>query len=194
MTITQKIYQTIYPALRAAGRLLGFKAKMKTNTGEIMPDRLPWELSAFTNQGKKVDFGSMKGRYLLIANTASQCGYTAQYAELQRLQDQYADRLTVLAFPANDFGGQEPGSNDEIAHFCAVNFGVSFPVMMKTDVVGKTKNPVFQWLTDPAQNGWNSQEPTWNFCKYLVSPDGQLLGFFESGVSPLDAEITGRIV
>ncbi|HSK13758.1 MAG TPA: glutathione peroxidase [Phnomibacter sp.] len=158
-----------------------------------MPIGSIYELSAVTNQGRLIDFASLRGRYLLIANTASHCGYTAQYAEMQQLQEKYPDLLTVLAFPANDFGGQEPGSDDDIANFCAVNFGVSFPVMMKTDVVGSTKNPVYKWLSDPAKNGWNSKEPTWNFCKYLIGPDGRLLGFFESAVSPLDPEISGRI-
>ena len=163
------------------------------NKKNIKPQKLLTELKTYSNNGASIQFENYKGKYLLIANTASHCGYTGQYAELQALQDRFPDKLNVLAFPADDFGGQEPGNDDEIANFCSVNFGVQFPIMMKSDVVGPKKNAIFSWLTDPAQNGWNVKEPTWNFCKYLVSPDGTLLGFFESGVSPLDEDITASI-
>ncbi len=173
--------------------MFGYNGKGILNKKKINPLLPIYSLFAHTNQGKTVCLDTYRGKYLLIANTASHCGYTPQYAELQQLQDRFAGKLIVLAFPANDFGGQEPESDDEIANFCAVNFGVKFPVMMKSEVVGKGKNPVFTWLTDPAQNGWNRKEPTWNFCKYLIGPDGSLMGFFESAVSPLDNEIQSLI-
>jgi glutathione peroxidase len=193
MTILQKMNKAIYPLLKAAGSFLGFKGKKLLNRANAAPAKPIYSLEVNTNMGKAVNFDIFRGKHLLIANTASQCGYTAQYAELQQLQDKYAGTLTVLAFPANNFGQQEQGANSEIAEFCAVNFGVKFPVMLKSDVVGAEKNAVFSWLTDPAQNGWNSKEPSWNFCKYLVGPDGKLLGFFESAVSPLDEEIQNLV-
>jgi glutathione peroxidase len=189
MTIAQSIKTMFYPILKGAGRLLGLNGKRYLNKKGIIPITTIYDLEANSNQGVKVCLDKYGGQYLLIANTASHCGYTAQYAELQQLQDRHAGKLTVLAFPANDFAGQEPEPDNEIANFCAINFGVKFPLMMKSEVVGANKNPVFKWLTDPAQNGWNNKEPSWNFCKYLVGPDGKLLGYFESAVSPLDEEI-----
>lgn len=194
MNLAQNIKKSIYPLLKSAGKWIGMNGKMKLNTKNIEPLTPIYGLVAHSNQGESIDFDKFKGQYLLLSNTASHCGYTAQYSELQALQDKFAGKLNVVAFPANDFGGQEPGSNDEIANFCAVNFGVKFPLMMKSEVIGTGKNAIFQWLSDPAKNGWNQKEPTWNFCKYLVSPEGVLLGFFESGVGPLDETITGLIV
>jgi glutathione peroxidase len=193
MTISQQFKKIVYPILKMAGKFIGMNGKKIMNKKNAKPLTPIAELKASSNQGTSINLDKYKGKYLLISNTASHCGYTAQYAELQQLQDRFPDKLNVLAFPADDFGGQEPGSDNEIADFCSINFGVKFPVMMKSDVVGPKKNEVFSWLTDPAQNGWNAKEPSWNFCKYLVSPDGTLLGFFESGVSPLDEDITGSI-
>jgi glutathione peroxidase len=109
------------------------------------------------------------------------------------LYNRHKDKLEILGFPANDFAGQEPGSDEAIGQFCQVNFGVNFPLMRKAGVKGPGMQPVYQWLTNPAQNGWNSQAPTWNFCKYLVTPDGRLEGFYSSAVSPLGEEIAGKI-
>jgi glutathione peroxidase len=193
MTIIQTLKKTFYPALKMAGKWLKFNGEHAINKKNSGPGIPIYTLNATTNQGQIVSFHDFKGHYLLITNTASDCGYTAQYAELQQLQDRFNSRLKVLAFPANDFGGQEPANDDVIAEFCKNNFGVTFPVMMKSDVKGTDKNEVFQWLTDPAKNGWNNKEPSWNFCKYLINPSGNLIGFFESGISPLDEDIAGRI-
>ncbi|MCU0388385.1 MAG: glutathione peroxidase [Chitinophagaceae bacterium] len=193
MTITQTLKKTFYPVLLMAGKWLKYNGKHAINKKNNAPSIPIYTLNAYTNQGELVSFHDFKGQYILLTNTASDCGYTAQYAELQQLQERFKGRLTVLAFPANDFGGQEPANDDEIAQFCGSNFGVTFPVMMKSDVKGLDKNEVYQWLTDPAKNGWNSKEPTWNFCKYLINPSGNLIGFFESGISPLDDDIAGRI-
>lgn len=193
MTTSQQFKKLIYPALKMAGKFIGLNGKKMLNKKNTKPFKPLAPLQANSNQGDSIHFEKFAGKYLLIANTASHCGYTGQYAELQQLQDRFPEKLNVLAFPADDFAGQEPGSDDEIANFCSINFGVQFPIMMKSDVIGPKKNEIFSWLTDPAQNGWNAKEPTWNFCKYLVNPDGILLGFFESGVSPLDEDITGNI-
>lgn len=152
-----------------------------------------YDLKANTLDGKPFDFSNLKGRTVLIVNTASECGYTPQYEALQTLSTTYAAKLTVIGFPCNDFGGQEPGSAQEIQSFCAKNYGVTFPMMEKVSVKGAAAHPVYQWLTDPAKNGWNSEKPNWNFCKYLISPEGKLLNFFGSAVKPMSEEITGKL-
>lgn len=145
-------------------------------------------------EGEEIDFSSFRGKKILIVNTASECGYTPQYEGLEQLYRQYKDKgLVILGFPANNFGGQEPGSNLEIAKFCQKNYGVSFPMFEKSDVIGKDRNRVYQWLSTKSLNGWNEQVPTWNFCKYLVDEHGKLLAFFPSKVEPLSKEITSKL-
>lgn len=190
MTIKQRLLKLVYPIF-----MLLQKKSGQTNM-QSKPDAMPespvsfFSLSASNNAGKAFPFSDLKGRYVLIVNTASECGYTPQYTALEALHQQYRDKVAVIGFPANNFGGQEPGSDDNIASFCQVNFGVSFPLMKKADVVGAQMQPVYQWLTQPAQNGWNSKKPEWNFSKYLVSPQGQLLHYFPPGIDPLDEAIT----
>lgn len=190
MQFSQKLKKASYPLLMELGRIIGLKAKAMENKQGATPLVSPYELSFETNQGEPIQFSRYKGRFVLITNTASHCGYTAQYADLEMLQQKYPDKLTVLGFPANDFGGQEPGTDQEIAEFCRMYYEVSFPVAKKTSVIGANAHSVYRWLTDPAQNGWNSQAPTWNFCKYLLGPNGSLLEFFSSGVSPMDRAVT----
>ena len=124
---------------------------------------------------------------ILIVNTASDCGYTPQYTDLEKLYKEYKDKLIILGFPANDFGEQEKGSNEEIASFCQINYGVTFPLMQKSTVIkSAAQNEVFKWLSDKNKNGWNEQEPTWNFCKYLVDENGILVNVYNSSVSPYE--------
>ena len=150
-----------------------------------------YSLQATRNNGSELDFSTLKGKKVLLVNTASNCGYTAQYAALQELAEKYKDTLVVLGFPANDFAEQEKGTDEEIAQFCQVNFGVSFPLLKKASVVkGDTQQPVYRWLTDPAQNGWNEQQPEWNFSKYLVSETGVLLHYFGASIAPDSEAIT----
>jgi glutathione peroxidase len=139
--------------------------------------------------GKEIDFSQYKGKKVLLVNVASKCGYTPQYEALQELYENYGDKMEILAFPANNFGGQEPGSNEEIKEFCTENYGVTFPVFEKISVKGFDKHPLYRWLSDEKLNGWNNQEPTWNFCKYYVNENGELMKFFPSAVAPLDEEI-----
>jgi glutathione peroxidase len=139
--------------------------------------------------GKEVDLSQYKGKKLLIVNVASKCGYTKQYAQLQELYAEHGDKITILGFPANNFGGQEPGSNEEIKDFCESKFGVTFPMFEKVSVKGFDKHPLYRWLTDAAQNGWNNEEPSWNFCKYFINEKGELVKFFPSSVNPLDEQI-----
>lgn len=132
-------------------------------------------------KGEVIDFSNYKGKPLLIVNTASECGNTPQYADLQELHQMMGDQITILGFPANNFGGQEPGSDDEIATFCERNFGVTFTLFSKMDVVGKNQHPLFKYLE--AQTG---KAPTWNFCKYLISADGEEISFYPSSVNPVE--------
>ncbi|MCB0834764.1 MAG: glutathione peroxidase, partial [Bacteroidetes bacterium] len=109
------------------------------------------------------------------------------------LQDQHKDRLVVLGFPANNFGGQEPGSDSEIKAFCQKNYGVQFPMFSKISVAGSDKHPLYQWLSSKEKNGWNEKSPNWNFCKYLIDENGELVGFYSSAVKPLSEEIVSHL-
>ncbi|AWW31935.1 glutathione peroxidase [Echinicola strongylocentroti] len=139
--------------------------------------------------GKEVDLSQYKGQKVLVVNVASKCGYTPQYEDLQKLNKEYGDKIAILGFPANNFGGQEPGSNEEIKKFCTGNYGITFPMFEKVSVKGVDKHPLYRWLSDKSQNGWNDQEPTWNFCKYYIDENGELKHFFQSAVNPMDEEI-----
>lgn len=137
--------------------------------------------------GKMIDFSQYKGKTLLIVNTASKCGYTPQYADLQKLQDTYGSRVVILGFPANNFKGQEPGSNAEIAEFCSKSYGVTFQMFEKISVLGEDQHPLYSWLKEKT-----GSEPTWNFCKYIVKPDGTVK-FFNQKVNPMSKEILDEI-
>ncbi|MBV9988488.1 MAG: glutathione peroxidase [Chitinophagaceae bacterium] len=153
-----------------------------------------YDRSIVSLNGEKIDLSGFKGKKLLLVNTASNCGFTAQYGELETLYRQNRDKLVVIGFPANDFKQQEPLDNAHIAEFCAINFGVSFPLAQKTQVIkGAGQDPVFSWLTHADQNGWCNQQPLWNFCKYLIDENGELVGFFAHTVSPLHPKITALI-
>lgn len=138
-------------------------------------------------EGKQIDFAHYKGKTLLIVNTASECGYTPQYADLQELHEKFGDKVTILGFPANNFGGQEPGTNAQIATFCKKNYGVAFQMFEKISVKGSDQHPLYQYLKEKT-----GKEPTWNFCKYLVKPDGTVK-FFASGVNPGDDAILNEL-
>jgi glutathione peroxidase len=125
-----------------------------------------------------------------LVNTASDCGYTGQYSELEELYQQYKNKLVVIGFPANDFKNQESKNDDAIASFCKINYGVTFPLAQKSSVIkGSQQNEVFNWLSDSTKNGWCNQPPTWNFSKYLVDENGMLIGYFSKDVSPLNEKI-----
>ena len=173
-----------------------FKAKTKNiilNTNNIAPKKSFYELEAISIDGEKISFDQYKNKKILIVNVASKCGYTYQYEGLQKLQDIHQDKVIVLGFPANDFFNQESGSNEEIEEFCETNYGITFPMFEKTTTKGKKQSSVYQWLTNKDFNGWNTQRPTWNFCKYLVNEQGELVGFFDSKVKPLSEEITSLL-
>lgn len=143
--------------------------------------------------GEVIDFSKYKGKKVLLVNTASECGYTPQYKDLEELNKKYGDKVVILGFPANNFGGQEPGTNKEIAGFCQKNYGVTFQLFEKVDVVGDQACDLYKWLWTKEQNGWNSQEPKWNFNKYLIDENGQLVKYFASSVKPMGPEILEAI-
>ncbi len=150
----------------------------------------PYETGLKTLEGRDTDLVAYKGKKLLIVNVASECGYTYQYEGLQALHERYGDRLQVLAFPSNQYGKQEPGSDRDILEFCTSKYGVTFPVFTKGDVRGPQKSDLYRWLTESKANGWNSKEPGWNFCKYLVDEKGRLVAWYGARVKPMDEAIT----
>jgi glutathione peroxidase len=152
-----------------------------------------YDFTVNTIDGKPKNLSEYKGKKVIILNVASHCGYTPQYGDWEKFYEANKDKFVVLGFPANNFGAQEPGSNDEIATFCTKNYGVTFPVFEKISVKGDDKAPLYQWLTDKKQNGWNEKEPTWNFCKYLVNEKGVLTNFFASDIKPTSKEFLEAI-
>lgn len=146
-----------------------------------------FKMKALTGN-ETVDFSKYKGKKIVILNVASKCGYTPQYADWQKFHEQHGDKVVVLGFPANNFGSQEPGTEEDISTFCKKNYGVTFQMFSKVDVKGDNQSPLYKWLSDKSLNGWNDKTPTWNFCKYVVSEDGRLTHFFASAVKPTDAE------
>lgn len=164
------------------------------NPQKIQPPTPFHSLSLTLNNGKEFPFEQLKGKKVLLVNTASNCGYTPQYAELQKLYETSKQELEIIAIPANDFKEQEKGSDEEIATFCSINYGVSFPIAKKATVVKQPEqHPVFKWLSAKNLNGWNEKEPSWNFSKYLINEEGVLTHYFEPAVSPLSEEVTKAI-
>jgi glutathione peroxidase len=141
-------------------------------------------------EGKKIDFSSFKGKKILIVNTASACGYTKQYAALQKLYTDYKDKLVVVGFPCNQFGAQESGTEQEIKQFCTARFGVTFPLTTKIDVKGDNQNNIYKWLCNKSENGVLDATIQWNFNKFLIDENGKLLAYFPSKVTPDSEEIT----
>lgn len=143
--------------------------------------------------GEQFDFSSLKGKKILVVNTASECGLTPQYTDLQKLHEQYGDKVVIVGFPANNFGAQEPGSDQEIARFCEKNYGVEFPMMSKVSVKGSDQCEVYAFLTSKSLNGVKDSEVQWNFQKYLLDEDGRLIEVFSPRVLPLDEAIVGLL-
>ena len=192
MTYRQKILKAVYPALMWFSKLTG------KNNKELSGDKQPpvsfYSLKTTLNNGDTLDFAGLKGKKVLLVNTASDCGYTNQYNDLQKLADEHKDKLLVIGFPANDFKEQEKGTDEEIAQFCKLNFGISFPLAKKSVVIRTAgQNPVYQWLTDSSRNGWNRKQPSWNFTKYLVNEEGKLINYFGPSVSPVSKEVLDAV-
>jgi glutathione peroxidase len=194
MTTKQKVLKAFYPALMWITKLTG------TNTSNLKSESIQppvsfYSLQTILSDGSTFNFAVLKGKKVMLVNTASDCGYTDQYADLEKLYQQYKEQIEIIAFPANDFKEQEKGDDVAIAAFCKKNYGVTFPIMAKSVVIPSDKqNPVFGWLTNPAGNGWNSKEPSWNFSKYLVNEKGELTHYFDPSISPLSKEVIDAIV
>ena len=188
---------TIFLAVLAIGiilLLIGLTAKKSNDPIEQSKAIASfYDLKARSIDGKEINFEQFKGKKVLIVNTASACGYTYQYEGLQKLHDLYGEDVAVLGFPANDFMFQERGSDSDIADFCEKNYGVTFQMFSKITTRGKNQSPIYTWLTNKDLNGWNEKKPTWNFCKYLINEDGDLVAFFDKSIKPLSKEITGLL-
>ena len=171
----------------------GFTLRLRTphRTGDIPKSFYDFKMKSI--DGKMINFSTFKGKKVLCVNVASKCGYTPQYTDLQKLSELYGNKVVVLGFPANNFGQQEPGTNEEIVQFCKDNYGVTFQMFEKISVKGDDMAPLYQWLSKKEYNGWNSEEPNWNFCKYLINEKGELAGFFASKVKPLSEEFLAKI-
>lgn len=147
-----------------------------------------------TIDGKEFDLASLKGKKVLVVNTASKCGLTPQYKELEALYKKYKDRnFVIIGFPANNFLSQEPGTNDEIKEFCEINYGVTFPMMSKVSVKGKDQDPIYKWLTNKSENGKIDADVSWNFQKFMIDENGNLVDYAGPRESPMSEKIVGWI-
>jgi len=164
--------------------------KSSTNYPPTPPMASFYDLSAKTLDGNDFSFEALQGKRILVVNTASKCGFTSQYAALESIHQEFGgDKFAVIGFPCNDFGRQEPGTAEDIASFCSKNFGVTFQLMEKVHVGGKEQHPVYQWLCSSSENGVSDNKVGWNFHKFLVNEEGQLVASLRSGVKPTDAQI-----
>lgn len=190
-TFTITAGMIIFLAIGTAFLLVGFSTKNSDSSSKKSKAISSfYDLKATSIDGEEISFKKYKGKKVLIVNTASSCGYTYQYEGLQKLNDIYGKDVEILGFPANDFLFQERGSDAEIADFCEKNYGVTFQMFSKITTKGRNQSPVYTWLTNKDLNGWNEKKPTWNFCKYLIDENGNLVEFFDKSVKPMSKEIT----
>jgi len=193
MTLKQLLLKRLYPTIMKFSQK-GEKGKVLLKPKAVQSIIQSGSLKIDLSNGDLLQLNELKGKKVLLVNTASDCGYTGQFEELQRIQNLYKDSLVILGFPANDFLEQEKGEDSSILNFCQVNFGVTFPIAKKSVVVKKgNQNLIFEWLSNPAKNGWNDQEPVWNFSKYFISETGELLGYFGPAISPNDKRLLDLI-
>ena len=192
-TVKQNILKRLYPFIR--------KAAKNTRNGAVIaneqykkPYTPLYDLEVVLSGGETLDMGTFKGKKILLVNSASDCGYTGQYEELQALHETAGDKVAIIAFPANDFGMQERKDDLSIRAFCEVSYGVTFPIAKKGVVRKKTEQqPIYRWLTDKSKNGWNNHAPDWNFGKYLINEEGILTHYFGPSISPKEEEIQRAI-
>lgn len=168
--------------------ILLFAMTLSQVQGQDLPETI-YEFQFTSLIGEKIDFSQYKGKKILIVNTASKCGFTPQYEELEKLYQENKNTLIIVGFPANNFGEQEPGTNEEISAFCEQNYGVSFPMSEKISVKGEDMAPIYKWLTQKKWNKVKDNEVKWNFQKYLIDENGKFVEVFESSVKPLSDEL-----
>lgn len=161
----------------------------QAKTNELMGKTI-YDFKVESLDGKEINFADFKGKKILIVNTASECGFTPQYADLEKVYEEYKDKLVIVGFPANNFGGQEPGTNTEIGAFCQKNYGVTFPLAAKVSVKGDDTAPIFKFLTEKELNGVKNTTILWNFTKFLLDENGKLIDTFVSTTKPTDEAIT----
>lgn len=170
------------------------RVAVQNNTSEKMEKQTIYQFKVEDLSGNEFDFSTLKGKKIIVVNTASKCGLTPQYKDLEAIYEQYKDKnLVVVGFPANNFMSQEPGTNKEIETFCKQNYGVSFPMMSKISVKGKDMHPLYQFLTEKSKNGLQDSEVEWNFQKYLINEKGELDKVISPRVLPTDNEIVNWI-
>lgn len=190
MTFRQRLMRKAYPVVNYISRLVKSKSDSIVRKVPVNPPVSVFSIPVELNDGTTITLEQFKGKKILIVNTASDCGFTGQYEALQQLHEQMGEKLVLIGFPANDFKEQEKGSDEEIAAFCKKNYGVDFLLAKKAVVVRREgQHPLYRWLSDPAQNGWNDRVPTWNFSKYMIDEQGRLTAYFESAVDPLGEEV-----
>lgn len=190
MTGRQKILKAIYPLWSWYTKLKNRNSTMLVNEKNAQPLQSLYDLKVTLNNGDSLPLSAYKGKKILLVNTASDCGYTPQYTDLEILYKENKDKLVVIGFPANDFGEQEKEGDEKIAQFCKMNFDITFPLAKKSSVIkSPEQNSIFKWLTNEKLNGWNNQQPKWNFSKYLINENGALINYFGSSVSPDSEEI-----
>ncbi len=187
LSFRQKIAKFIYPMIMKLKE--NDKGKSLFNTANKKPVNSFFDLKAIANNGKEVLMNEYKGKKILLVNVASNCGYTGQYDELEKLYQENKGKVVVLGFPSNDFADQETGSDKEIEQFCRLNYGVTFPLFKKQPVLKPAQGSIYKWLSDEKLNGWNNQEPVWNFSKYSIDENGTLTAFYGPSISPLSDEV-----
>ncbi|MDF4204017.1 glutathione peroxidase [Maribacter sp. SA7] len=168
------------------------KAKIFSSAKQVETKSSIYDLKINSIIGENVDLKNFKDKYVLFVNVASECGFTSQYKELQKLYETFED-LIVIGIPCNQFGGQEPGSNNEIVSFCERNYGVDFLLTEKVDVKGSNQHELYKWLTKKELNGKKSSTVKWNFQKYLINKNGDLIDYFYSTTKPLSSKITKHL-
>lgn len=193
MRLKQIILKALYPLVMRLSKASGRGVTLK-NDQKALPNESFFALQTTLNNGQMLALSQFKDKKVLLVNTASNCGYTGQYEELQQLYQQFNEKVVIIGFPANDFKEQEKSGDGEIAQFCQLNYGVTFPLARKSQVIkGEDQNPIYRWLTQQEQNGWNSHQPDWNFSKYLVNEKGVLTHYFGPAISPLSTELVNAL-
>jgi glutathione peroxidase len=188
MTLKERILKTLYPLIMKFSRNTS-KGTCMHNSDMIPPNQSIYDLSVDLNTGKNLALNSFRGKKILLVNTASECGFTRQFEALQKLHNENSD-IVIIGFPSAEFKGQEKDSDQDIAAFCQINYGVTFPFAKKSNVlIKKDQNTIYKWLTQSDLNGWNNHQPDWNFSKFLINEKGILTHYFGPSISPMDSEI-----
>ena len=194
MSFRQKILKAAYPVFTALNRLTGAHAQIRTNEHGTEPLSPVLQIPVVMNDGSTKTLADFYGKKIMIVNTASDCGYTHQFDDLQKLYETMGNKLIIIGFPSNDFKEQEKGTDSEIESYCRRNYGVTFPLAQKSQVKkGSGQHPIYQWLSSKDQNGWNSKSPSWNFSKYLINEKGVLTHYFDPAVDPSGSEVMNAI-